>query len=265
MKVNEFSKRLGIPKSKIRYYDRVGLINGDRQDNNYRNFSNLDALEIYNAQLLRSFDMSIEDTINAKGQTLDEINGWFYERAEELEEIIQREQMKLLRIQTMQEYFEIVNKKHMELTTYDLDDSYNIFSLNSKDPSEDIFEAMEILADIMPYSYVAVRISKDSIYDDTDRLDVAIGLGILEKNKQKLNIELPKSIKKTKGGQKLNIALEVEDPLGITKEQLSPLIKNMTDNNEELECDLVGRIYISYMKNDRFVHGIGLGATTKKI
>lgn len=30
MKVNDFSKRLGIGSSKVRYYDRIGLIKGGR-------------------------------------------------------------------------------------------------------------------------------------------------------------------------------------------------------------------------------------------
>lgn len=66
MKVNEFARQLGIVSSKVRYYDRMGLIQGERQDNNYRNFTPQDALNIYHAQMLRSFDMSIQESLNAK-------------------------------------------------------------------------------------------------------------------------------------------------------------------------------------------------------
>ena len=39
MKINNFAKRLGLPTSKIRYYENIGLIKGDRQEkNNYRDF-----------------------------------------------------------------------------------------------------------------------------------------------------------------------------------------------------------------------------------
>ena len=62
MKVNEFARQLGIVSSKVRYYDRMGLIQGERQDNNYRNFTPQDALNIYHAQMLRSFDMSIQES-----------------------------------------------------------------------------------------------------------------------------------------------------------------------------------------------------------
>ncbi|MCR5606287.1 MAG: MerR family transcriptional regulator [Treponema sp.] len=60
MTVKEFSALLGISTSKIRFYDRLKIIEGNREaDNNYRNFSNIDALNIYNAQMLRSFNFSI--------------------------------------------------------------------------------------------------------------------------------------------------------------------------------------------------------------
>ena len=58
MKVNEFSKLIGIPDSKIRYYDRKGLISSDRKENNYRDYDMTDALNLYHAQMLRSFEYS---------------------------------------------------------------------------------------------------------------------------------------------------------------------------------------------------------------
>ena len=44
MKVYEFATRLGIPASKIRYYDRNGVISGKRlEKNNYREYDRIDA------------------------------------------------------------------------------------------------------------------------------------------------------------------------------------------------------------------------------
>ena len=62
MKVHDFAKRLGLPDSSIRYYDRMGLIQSGRQkENNYRHFTEQDALAIYHARMLRSFDMSVQE------------------------------------------------------------------------------------------------------------------------------------------------------------------------------------------------------------
>lgn len=60
MKVHDFAKCLGLPDSKVRYYDRSGLIQGGRQkENNYRDLAQADALSIYHANMLRSFGMGV--------------------------------------------------------------------------------------------------------------------------------------------------------------------------------------------------------------
>ena len=62
--------------SKVRYYDRQGLIRSERSGNNYRNFTSSDALDIYHAQMLRSFDMTIQETLEAQKRDLGQIDGW---------------------------------------------------------------------------------------------------------------------------------------------------------------------------------------------
>jgi len=67
MTVKEFSDLIGIPPSKIRFYDRSNIIDGDREIfNNYRTFCDTDVLSIYNAQMLKSFDFSLSDVVEAK-------------------------------------------------------------------------------------------------------------------------------------------------------------------------------------------------------
>lgn len=54
MYVNEFARRLGLTASKMRYYDRSGLYQSRRGENNYRDFTDADALDAYLAQSLRA-------------------------------------------------------------------------------------------------------------------------------------------------------------------------------------------------------------------
>ena len=69
MKVHDFARRLGLPDSKVRYYDQAGLIRGGRQkENNYRDLTGQDALNIYHAQMLRSFGMGVQEALAAQGQ-----------------------------------------------------------------------------------------------------------------------------------------------------------------------------------------------------
>ncbi|NLC96156.1 MAG: MerR family transcriptional regulator [Erysipelotrichaceae bacterium] len=260
MKVSEFSKRLGISTSKVRYYDRIGLISGEREKNNYRYFSNLDALNIYHAQMLRSFDMSIEESLYAQNQDLSTINNWFELRKIELEKLIRQQELKLFRLNEMQEFFSLINNNTQEIINYTVDNSYNVFNFgNTVNLSKDNIETVKILQEAMPYSYISIKITKESILSNTENLNVLIGLGILERNKNKLNLNLPKTIPPTKGGTKLHILLETENPFNLTKSDIKPLLDKLESSNQYIDGDLIGRVYISYMKYNKFVHGIGLG------
>lgn len=164
MKVNEFAKQLGIVDSKIRYYDRQGLIQGERQNNNYRNFTALDALNIYHAQMLRSFDMSIQESLNAKNKELAEIDQWVGGHAEELEEMIRWQEIKLLRLKEMQAYFAMMRADKGTAVPYLRDNSYNVWNFGaSVMTTPGVQKAAKILAETMPFSYVAVKISQKSL------------------------------------------------------------------------------------------------------
>ena len=85
---SEFAQRLGVPVSKIRYYDRLGLGQTERsEENNYRNFEPDDALEYGNALMLRSFDMNLKEISQTQsGQSVNEMGIWLEEHVRELVE-----------------------------------------------------------------------------------------------------------------------------------------------------------------------------------
>lgn len=260
MKVNDFSKRLGICSSKVRYYDRIGLIKGNRcEENNYRDFTDLDALNIYHAQMLRSFDMSVQESLAAKQKGLAEISQWVEEHVSELELLIRQEEMRLYRLREMQDYFLLIEKSKSVLTEHNLDDNYNVFNFGSCAKCDaTTSKAIEILADVMPFSYIAIKVSKESLFDAEKPLAVSIGLGILERNRKKLNLTLPKEIERTKGCKILQILILCADPFHLNRSYLAPLFEEVERRQLTITDDLVGRIYMSYQEGDTFLHGIGL-------
>ena len=260
MKVNDFSKRLGIGSSKVRYYDRIGLIKGGRcEANNYRDFTDLDALNIYHAQMLRSFDMSVQESLAAKQKGLTQISGWVEEHALELEELIRQEEMRLFRLREMQDYFTMIQESKSLLTEHLLDDNYNVFNFGScAKPDAVTLKAIEQLAEAMPFSYIAIKVSKASLFDDQQPLAVSIGLGILERNRKKLGLELPPQIEKTRSRKILQILILSADPFHLQRHELAPLLEEVKRRGIAVSDDIVGRIYISYQENGTFIHGIGL-------
>ena len=262
MKVKEFADRIGLPFSKVRYYDRAGMICGDRiKENNYRDFTALDALHIYHAQMLRSFDMSVQEVITAQTKELTQIDNWVDCHAQELDEIIRLETAKLHRLKEMQVYFSLMREANSKFVEYDLDDSYNIFNFGQNaNPSKDELDAIALLAENMPFSYVAIKVAKESVEREESPLAVSIGLGILRRNQEKLKLAIPKSIPIQTGGKVLHILLEKDDPFQLQHSDLQPLLDEIYRRQGSLKGDLIGRLYISYMKDGTFVHGIGLSA-----
>lgn len=260
MKVNDFAKRLGIGSSKVRYYDRIGLIQGERcEENNYRDFSDLDALNIYHAQMLRSFDMSVQESLAAKNKGLMQISGWVEEHIGELEEEIRQQEMRLFRLREMQEYFAMIQESRSLLTEHDLDDNYNVWNFGSGVSLDKVtLETIQMLADAMPFSYIAIKVTKESLFSEQETLNVSIGLGMLERNRKKLGLTFPDQIIKTKAQRILQILVLSADPFHLTKEELKPLLDEVKHRNIPINEDIIGRIYISYVENGAFVHVIGL-------
>lgn len=261
MRVHDFAKRLGLPDSKVRYYDRSGLIQGGRQkENNYRDLTDTDALNIYHANMLRSFGMGVQDALAAYGQDLTVINGWVEDYAGELERQIAWEEMRLIRLREMQAYFSVVQNQRGRLGQKLLDDSFNVWNFGRVGPLSPAEQtAIDLLAQNMPFSYIAIRVSRESLLAPGDELDVSIGLGILEKNRTKLGLELPPEIPISPGGMKVNLLVELPDPFSMTKRDIAPLLEEMSRRGLTPQEDLIGRIFISYTKEGSFVHGVALG------
>lgn len=261
MKVHEFATRLGLPDSKVRYYDRAGLLRGGRQkENNYRDLTERNALNIYHAQMLRSFGMGIQEALDAQNQELNVIDGWVEDYAGELEQKIAWQEMRLLRLREMQAYFSMIQTRRDKLGRSERDASFNVYNfgkVNPLTPPEQ--EAIQLLAQYMPFSYIAIRISRESLMAPGDDLDVSIGLGILERNRERIGLVLPPSITSTPGSALVDLLLEIRDPFAMTKRDIAPLLEEIRRRDLVLKRDLIGRIYISYMKNGDFVHGVSLG------
>lgn len=260
MKVKEFAKRLGINSSKVRYYDRVGFVDGERvENNNYRDFQVADALSIYSAIMLRSLDMSIDQSLN-NGESFDiaAMNSWMDYRIESLEEEIILAQERLKRMRKMSEYFEMIRNNVNHVYEQMLDDSYNIASFGSGiELNEARIIAMEQLANAMPYSYIYIEIDKDSLNQET--LDVRIGLGILKSNVKRARIDIPSDLECHRGGRIISQIVEVTNPFELKRADIIPLLEEMKQRNIELKDNIFGRIYLNYQRDGQRVYGMGIG------
>lgn len=263
MTVHEFARRLGIPPSKVRYYDRSGVVSGMRsEENNYRDYTPADALDIYNALMLRSFGMGVADTARVnRGCQLEEVTGWLDGRIAELEKTIELEKLRLARLRQMQEHFAYIDAGRSQVEPIVVQRNYEVWTFGKKEPLTEMdVRGAQLLAECLPYSYVALRIPEESLFSQKEGpLEVWAGLGILEENLQKCGLSLPKSIQPIGGDCQLGIWLEKEDPFSMTAEDFAPVFEEARRRKVTLTGDAVGRIYLSYNINGRHVHCCSIG------
>lgn len=124
MTTHELETMLGLPKQTIHYYEKEGLIQPNRDENNYRNYSQNDIDVLKLVQLLRSMDISIDEIKQILNNELS-----IRKALETKQEFIQKSKIELENIdQRIKEYvkrrkvkvvFEIPTKKQDALYCYD--------------------------------------------------------------------------------------------------------------------------------------------------
>lgn len=241
MKVKELARRTGIPARKVRYYSQEGLIASTREDNNYREFSDRDALDLYTAQMRRSYDIPVAQ-LGKQADTME----WVEFRITELEQEIRAYQEKLDRLKVLRQ-FGLMFKGDLGKTEPTVPRvSYNIWNLGENiELDEKDEEELEILAGDMPYSYVAIRISGESLSDPEREPEVSLGLGMLKNVAEQRGHEFNRKKCESEVFTGYHITLISYDPFHITREELKPLLDRLEQEGTKLKSDLIGRIVFS--------------------
>ncbi|MCI8567411.1 MAG: MerR family transcriptional regulator [Lachnospiraceae bacterium] len=261
MKVSEFSKRLGIAPSKVRYYDRFGMYQGGRcTENNYREFTREDALDVYNAQLLRSFDMSMKESVQTIREfSLGQIAGWLDEHIEELDEEIRLANIRLARLQQMRRYYTEIPGRKGEAVYMNGKKSYSICTFGDCARIDD--EILKIAAcwgERMPFTYVALTIPAESLLGGQERLSVGAGLGILEENYFACPLPVSGAMDCFPEGPCLTVFLERENPFALTRTDIKPLFELAQKKKLRIVGGATGRIFLSYQKDGGRCHGFSV-------
>lgn len=263
MKVNEFSKKMGIPASKLRYYDRLGLIEGNRKDNNYRDFTKEDVLSVYHTQLLRSYGIGLDELRVQKDTDIEGVGVFLQDNIDRTIKEIKKQELLLLRLRTMQSFHDMFYGNPECIHERFLSSNYRIetFGDNVENSEEDWNDVKNIVENL-PFSYVSVQVPKESLACGKEELDIHLGVGILKEISDSLNLKL-KTDKFHEAGNIMEQLLEVENPFAIKRSDLKPLLKRMEERNLPY-TELSGRIYSSYKKDGKLVHGLGLATVLPK-
>lgn len=260
MKVIDIARKLGMNSSKIRYYDKIGLLHSKRnQDNQYRDFDDLDALKIMHMEMLRSFSLNIEETKLACTLEENALNRQLHQQRQLIQLSIQKEQARLKRLEETMDYIKYVSNNKSRISMFQVPQCWMIFSvgINEELTAEDYREIVK-LSDAFPFSYVALHIPFQSLQKD-HILKMEMGFGILEKYSQLLDTKITTDCYHYTGCNTVQLYIETKNPFKLTQQDIEPLKKYLKQHNYPLNKDLFGRVYLAYQKDDEFYFGITLG------
>ena len=100
-------------------------------------------------EICRSFDMSVQEALEAKDQELSTIDGWVSSHIQELERQLEWEKMRLTRLREMKAYFAITPPRNGILREATRDDSFNIWNFGAvTDLSPEEVQALHLLAEM---------------------------------------------------------------------------------------------------------------------
>ena len=254
MKVNELAKISGISASKIRYYDRVGIISGKRnKENNYREYGVHDVLTIYDALMYRGFDMSMEELLHTNNSDIDSMNQWLDDKIDALESQIKWDTIRLNRFKEMKAYYgQIEVKSDNPLKSY-LDGHYCIYNLGYAVDETIDTEFLADLVELLPFSYIGIKLDYRSLVNKEEIVKSSLGVGMLKRNVELLKIDANKFNHYVEEGVCLSNFIKVADPFSIKYSEVKPMIDWLDANGYGLNGDFYGRIYfVNQTKEDKY-------------
>ncbi len=109
--IKEFSAMTGLPKSKIRFYERYGLFENERGDNNYRYYTEMDAFRVNTFRRLVDLGFSVEEaTVLLRQGTYSEV---FQQLLEKKHKELEKQKETLCKqVDLIQEIMENVKVQH---------------------------------------------------------------------------------------------------------------------------------------------------------
>ena len=264
MKLNEFSKRIGLPVTKLRYYARFGVTEPERAENNYREFKKDEAIKIYNALMMRSFDMKIEDIVDLHNTEKSvDVDSWVFGQLNDIQSKIEQLQIRLDRLKELKKSIEqyqeykgnpFVAPRFSEYVLWSFEDDFKF--------NDENIEMLRKMTNRCPFSYIALKYKQEDINKDV--FSPSLGIGVLKKNIEKCGLKVPENAEYTGDLQYIGCYFENDRMFELTQEDLKPLYELAKEMNVELTGDLTGRFYMAYPKNGKLIYCYALGREYRK-
>lgn len=257
--IGEFAKLLGVSADTIRYYEKLGLFSSSRDPgNNYRSYAESDALDFMNLRMCRSLDMGIDEMrCDGLGRSVGEQLSWLERKKAETEAEIERLRRQSARIEELKKFYAFANGEEDRVGEVDMCAAHCLYTFGN--PSHRGDEALRLARawmDMLPFTFVAVGIAKESLLSGGEELDLRLGLGVLDRYQASLDLPLSPEVETFPAGRSVYQHLCVRDFFSVRKSDLAPLYEYVERKGLRIASGATGRTLASESRDGQILHHI---------
>jgi DNA-binding transcriptional MerR regulator len=257
--IGEFARLLGVSADTIRYYEKLGLCSSSRDpENNYRRYGESDALDFMNLKMCRSLDMGIDEMRDTgQGKSVGEQLSWLERKQAETAAEIERLQRQSARIEELKKFYAFACGEEDRVGEVDMCAAYSLYtfgSLSHRGP--EALRLARVWMDSLPFTFVTVGITRESLLSRGEALDLRLGLGVLDRYQASLHLPLTPDVEPFPAGHGVYQHLGVRDFFSIGKSDIAPLYEYIERKGLRITSGATGRTLASEYRDGQILHHI---------
>lgn len=241
MHIKEFAAMTGLSQSKVRFYEKHGLLNAGRQENGYRDFSPEDAFRSNAFRLLLKHGFSVEDSVRMldEEQGSEEFANSLRRRRAETEREMELLRYRMQRIDHALYHMESEPNENFDLL--DCPDYLYVRVSRGRDFSISLESDTEIAAyyDLLGITTCARIIRKDDLENDCEFTDPSYIVAVPEPD----SIELVESVRASSErfclGKCIRYRRTATRAESVRKESYAPLLRYLDAHGYRLRDDIL--------------------------
>lgn len=240
-KISDFAAMVGMPQSKVRYYEKVGLFESRRQDNGYRWYTPEDAFRANSFRFLLQYGFSLEQAVKMldERQTGEQFMQSLEAQRTELQrqaELIRYRQKRLDYIIHL-----IQSEPGEKFEVADIEDQIYVRASYGRDFSVSVENAAELaeFADMLSISTFARIIQKSDFESDQDFVDPSY-VHLMPKQ-ESFRLKNPQSVRieHLKMGKCLRYQRQKTREESVKKEAFEPMFAWLRDHGYKMRNDIL--------------------------
>lgn len=239
--IKEFSAMTGLPQSKIRFYERQGLLSPQRGENGYRMFTPMDAFRSNAFRVLLQYGFSLEQAsamLDAE-QSTEEFKQSLSIQKESLQREVDFIRYRLDKITSALELIEDENRNDFALL--DVCDQLYTNASNGYDFSVSLENERTIkeFYNLLSITSCARIIKKDDFESKEETINPSYIITMPEYESYRLSEESLKQVKRLKLGKCIRLRRELTRTESVKRETFDELFAYMKDHGYRMRNDII--------------------------